>query len=366
MLGYTYSDMGDNERAVKAFERYAEVMPEDANPLDSIAEQHFMMGDLDKAIENFNAALTINPGFGCEVRLAYVYALKQDYSETMRLIEGFVEWAATPGIKAETYLFMSLYDTVLGKIDKAFEDLNKVDEWADKAGNKRRRASADFTRGWIYYEVKDYERGEVHLQRSFDVLLGLNPNSKSLEIAYHFSLGLIKVGQGKLEEAKSRLENIKSILPQLEAPGQKVLSKLRQDWLQSEILIAEGSPNQAIEIFENIVYPPFPSMRVDALMPYNLPPFRDTLARAYYESGQLDNAIAEYERKSNFDPQSSDRHLIHPRYRYMLAKLYEEMGDVAKAIKNYEKFLDLWKDADPGLPELDDAKKRLDTLKTNN
>jgi len=43
----------------------------------------------------------------------------------------------------------------------------------------------------------------------------------------------------------------------------------------------------------------------------------------------------------------------------MLGKIYEEKGLKGKAIKHYEKFLDLWKNADPGIAEVGDAKKRL-------
>lgn len=43
----------------------------------------------------------------------------------------------------------------------------------------------------------------------------------------------------------------------------------------------------------------------------------------------------------------------------MLGKIYEEQDNKVKAIENYEKFLSLWKDADPGLPEVEDARKGL-------
>jgi len=44
---------------------------------------------------------------------------------------------------------------------------------------------------------------------------------------------------------------------------------------------------------------------------------------------------------------------------YRAAELYEQKGNTSKAIENYEKFLTLWQFADPGLTEVDDAKKRL-------
>jgi hypothetical protein len=46
--------------------------------------------------------------------------------------------------------------------------------------------------------------------------------------------------------------------------------------------------------------------------------------------------------------------------------IHEQRDITAKAIEHYEKFLYLWKDADAGFAEVEDAKKRLAGLKKNN
>ncbi len=43
---------------------------------------------------------------------------------------------------------------------------------------------------------------------------------------------------------------------------------------------------------------------------------------------------------------------------------YLVKGNKAKALEHYEKFLSLWKDADPGNTEVEDARKRLAGLKS--
>jgi len=88
----------------------------------------------------------------------------------------------------------------------------------------------------------------------------------------------------------------------------------------------------------------------------------DALARAYYEAGNLERAAEEFELITTLTWGRINDGDIYAKSFYMLGKIYEEVGKKREARRNYERFLELWKNADPGLPEVDDARARLASL----
>jgi len=80
-------------------------------------------------------------------------------------------------------------------------------------------------------------------------------------------------------------------------------------------------------------------------------------------AADLEQAVAKYELLITHKDFGWEAQEYWIQAHYQLGKIYEEKGDVEKAIKYYQRFLDIWKDADPDIPILMDAKKRLAAIK---
>jgi len=91
--------------------------------------------------------------------------------------------------------------------------------------------------------------------------------------------------------------------------------------------------------------------------------YMGVLAETYALTGDKDNAIAYY-RKALESERCSSPYMI--QFHYRLGLLYEEQKDFQTAREAYRRFLHYWKDADPDLPILADAKERLGALEANN
>ena len=361
-LAYLYAQMDNFEKAIEYFQRYASVSPGDANPFDSMGDLYIIMGNLDAAIAKYKEALDVKPNWDSDWKIAYVYALKEDYTEAMKWVDQFITKAPSPGIEAEAYFWKGYYNYWLGSLDQCFDNLDRVRELAEEAGSEFWNAYPDLVKGWIYYDQGKLELSRRNYKSSFDLFLEGLPSLKSyLTAAFNFHFGLLDLKEGQIDSAKSKLAQMKSLLPEI--PNYKDMIRYRCDVLHAKVLLAEDSVEKAIAACENITPPEVISMFSEQIPVYNLPFTRDLLAEVYQQEGELDKAIAEYERLITLDPSSEDRRLIPPRFHYRLAKLYEEKGVKAKAIEQYEKFLEIWKDADKDLPELIDAKKHLARLK---
>ena len=366
VLYYRYR--GEFDKALELNTKYAAVSPDPANPIDNLANLYFREGRVEEAIAKFKEALSIRPDFHwATMALHYVSALKQDYPEAERLLDQLIA-GLREGSGGEFFgrLPKEFLWAWRGNMANASAEFDIITDIADRLGNEEMKAAANEIKAWAYYD-----RGELELSRkAFEITeafyaqfhpeyVKTQPIGKSSKSAGSFYHGLLDLKLGRIDSAKSRLAEMRSYLSQ-----SKREESYDADYLSGEILIAEGKSREAISLLERT--PPKILISLSwgpYMIAYNLPFLKDTLARAYGKNGEIDEAVAEYERLTSSYPKNGAPFLIHPKYYYRLAELYEKKGMKLKARENFERFLELWKDADPGLPEVEDARKRLAGLK---
>jgi tetratricopeptide (TPR) repeat protein len=355
-LAMLWRTKGDFEKALELFKKYASVSPGDANPIDSMANLYFRMGRIDEAIAKFKEALSVKPDFFWSISgLQYIYALRQDYSEAMKWLDQWIAVTKSPGKALDGYWLKGFYWAWLGSVGKASSEFQRAIEIADKLGNEDRKAWVDETKAWTYYERGEFELSRNYFKNTSAFYAKNYPDDKSYKADVGFYNGLMDLKQGRIDSAKSRLTEMKALLPKSE-----IDKDYSCNYLSGEILLAEGKPKEAISLLEKAPPQILASLAYsERLISYNFPFLKDVLGRAYEQNKEIDKAIAEYERLTTFNPKSEEHYLIHPKYYYRLARLYEQKGLPAKAAWNFQRFLDLWKDADPGQPEVEEAKKRL-------
>ncbi|TFG57724.1 MAG: tetratricopeptide repeat protein, partial [Candidatus Aminicenantes bacterium] len=88
----------------------------------------------------------------------------------------------------------------------------------------------------------------------------------------------------------------------------------------------------------------------------------ENLAYAFMKKGDNDKAIEKYLEFLKIEPLGYEAQENWILARYELGRLYEQKGQTAEAREYYGRFLEIWKDGDPDLPALGDAKKRLAAL----
>ena len=171
-----------------------------------------------------------------------------------------------------------------------------------------------------------------------------------------FIEGILQAEVKSFDEARKTAEELRSLIEK----GIDTKELRYCEYILGRIELGKKNPRQAARLFERACGRlDFENLGGEN----NQAMYFDSLGRALYESGDLDKAHKEYQKITLLTVGRAGRGDIFAKAHYMLGMITERQGDKARARENYGEFLDLWKDADPGLPEVEDARKRLAGLK---
>jgi tetratricopeptide (TPR) repeat protein len=125
-LGYAYARTGVYDKALMAFGRYIQLMPDQPNPHDSYAEALRLSGRFDEALEHYRMALKIDPTFYISQKeLGDTYSLMGEEKTARAEYTKAIHDAPSSGAKAEYLQKQALTWVREGKpaeADKAYLD----------------------------------------------------------------------------------------------------------------------------------------------------------------------------------------------------------------------------------------------------
>jgi len=373
LIAYIYRDKGENDKALEYAKRYVDASPNEAQPFDTLGDFYCGFGQFDLAIEQFKKALNIKHDFGMSLwNMSYTYALKEEYDEAIKWAEEYC-LRVPPSHNFMGYILKAFYEYWTGSYKKALDDLE--DLWIEgklyqreKIGGGESKAHYHNMKSWVFLAHGDFESYREEMKQSSDAWIGTSTTNTKFnhdiwkEILSAYSECL----EGKPGDARGRLTKVENLLVEFQDNQQPENANIKRmlEYLRVKILFTEGSWEEAISKFEQLS-PTFAitSGTSGRIIDGNTMFYHEMdLAYAYEMKGEMEKAIAVLEDIVRFDSADSDLRLTPPKVYYNLGRLYEKMSMKERAKENYAKFLDLWKDADAGLPELGDAKARLAAL----
>jgi tetratricopeptide (TPR) repeat protein len=243
---------------------------------------------------------------------------------------------------------------IRGRFNEAAELLERQIELMKKAQNKRAEASAH--RQLARLQARTSQLGKGLESAKIAVALALEIGETRLKEQCLFTLAIIQARTKLLEDADRTASDLKSLIEN-DIHQKAIIDEYY--YVAGTIAYERQNYPEALDHFEKAL----------ALQPGAPGTYRayliDSLARTYEGMGDTARAKEEYEKITNLTTGRLFYPDIYVKAFYKLGQTYEQKGVTPRAIVNYEKFLDLWKDADPGIAEVEDARERLAGLKGN-
>jgi serine/threonine protein kinase/tetratricopeptide (TPR) repeat protein len=357
MLAYANAYLNDPSGVISALKKYRAVQPDEWAPYDSAWETLMTVGRYDEAVAWLEEGLRRNAQKNWfHLYIGITFLLQEEADKARAKFHIYAESSPSEKVIAARYMGYSFL--FAGRYKEAEDEFRKAIAIAKNEDDVEKEIHACLDLGRILVVQGKYT--EAFEEYKTAIKLSWRTYSKTfnpIPLLTDYLIGMALVRKGDYEAAQSRAKELKTRIQELN------YGSLFLDFyylLMGEIYFFQRKE----ELLQNTIHKISPVSKLNSTHYHRL-------ALACYElQGDLEKAIEKYQSFYNNVMLSSyglpedfyffrESSLVN----YNIARIYEKLGDTEKAIEHYEKFLDLWKDADPGIAEVEDAKERLAELK---
>tara|TARA_X000000368_G_C23027974_1_gene711139 strand:- start:42 stop:2060 length:2019 start_codon:yes stop_codon:yes gene_type:complete len=318
------------------------------------AETHFALGfyhnaitEYDKAFTSFKKAIFLNPSHAhAHDEIADVYVYK--YGDFKKAIPWYNKaLKRDPALVVSKWFQIELY-LRMGQVKKA---LLMSEETFKDHPNVIGVLTLKYTALMM--------SGEYDKANKFIVDQYTKYQSESRLLEYYQALGISLISLNKSQEIDEIINKVGKV-PFVDRTHHKEYLKLMRDY-------KEGNYKNVIiglEVLDNSNLATDNSDRRRALSDA----FYYWRAKSFLELKDYNNALREtfrFRATNNHITSSYVFDQFWPKQFYLQGLAYEGLGDERNAIESYREFLNIWSEADDDLPEIIDAKNRLNTLRFN-
>jgi len=351
-LAQAYTAIGLYDKVEELYRFYLDNFPEDMRIQAGLAFNYIYLEEYDLALAEYEKAFASRPDkYGLSMMKGWIETLKGNLEEAEKELKKIVGHKA-PNVQITGMVSIIPLYYLQGKFNESEKLIEEGRGLIDKLGNQiwhlriyhTARADINLKTGRIQDAVEEFDK-------LWDIAVELEDLYTQIEALEGKGFAYLK-----LKDTDRAQETADELLPLLE---KEVNKKLMRHYYRLVGMIECERENfsAAIDHLEKAV-------SLVSAGPQEMPPdFIEPLALAYYRTGDMDRARKEYEKITRITMGRLESGDIYAKSFYMLGKIYQQQGKKTKAIEHYEKFLDLWKEADPGIPEVEDAKTQLENLK---
>jgi tetratricopeptide (TPR) repeat protein len=362
LLGYgnlagVYRQVGSYDKAKEVLEEAQQKYPEHEFAYSNLAVHYRMEGKYDLALAEIEKAFALKPKEGTPAYIqsvfqrAVIYFYKGDLAKAAEDYQWLLKQKWPPAIYMGTISRANI-DLLQGKFKAAKEMFRPIIDLGKKSGVNWPISECYLRFAYVDLRTGDFKEALEDCDNAVDYSLKAEDSDRQRR-ALHLK-GLTYVRMNALDEALKTANELKALIRDSHNPDNMHFFH----HLTGMVELKQKNFAKAIENFKE-------TLTLETSDPHDKSAgYIESLAAAYYASGDIDKAQTEYEKITS---SSSDRFAFGDVYAlsfYTLGKIYEQKGWKGKAIEHYQKFLDLWKDADAGFPEVEEARQRLAAIKS--